>query len=74
MKELIHNMSQADSQEFNQHDNVPQQHNDGDSRTEDEKNIDKQLAERLSSLIEDANSRVIPLCKMIRKVSWTILE
>ncbi|KAF8241031.1 hypothetical protein L208DRAFT_1420164 [Tricholoma matsutake] len=38
-----------------------------DERTEDEKNADAKLAERLSALIEDANSRVGPLCKMIRK-------
>jgi len=37
-----------------------------DDRT-DEETRDKKLAERLSSIIEDANSRVIPLCKMIRK-------
>lgn len=40
-----------------------------DPRSEKQKTVDAQLAERLSSLIEDANKRVIPLCKMIRKVS-----
>lgn len=39
-----------------------------DNRPNEEKIRDNQLAERLSSIIEDANSRVIPLCKMIRKV------
>ncbi|KAL0951052.1 hypothetical protein HGRIS_007792 [Hohenbuehelia grisea] len=39
----------------------------GDSRSPEEQKVDKQLAERLSAIIEDANSRVIPLCKMIRK-------
>jgi type I site-specific restriction-modification system R (restriction) subunit len=41
---------------------------DGDERTEAEKKADNKLAERLSVLIEDANSRVVPLCRMIRKV------
>jgi len=40
---------------------------DGDDRTEQEKKTDAQLAERLSSIIEDANKRVGPLCRMIRK-------
>lgn len=40
-----------------------------DDRTAEQKKQDIELAERLSSIIEDANSRVIPLCKMIRKVS-----
>jgi len=38
-----------------------------DNRTDEQKKMDKELAERLSSIIEDANSRVVPLCKMIRK-------
>ncbi|KAF5379310.1 hypothetical protein D9757_007665 [Collybiopsis confluens] len=38
-----------------------------DDRNEDEVKRDAELAERLSRLIEDANSRVVPLCKMIRK-------
>ncbi|KIK60474.1 hypothetical protein GYMLUDRAFT_226052 [Collybiopsis luxurians FD-317 M1] len=38
----------------------------GDDRTNEQKEADKKLAERLSALIEDANSRVVPLCKMIR--------
>jgi len=37
-------------------------------RTEEEKKQDAELANRLSALIEDANSRVVPLTKMIRKV------
>ncbi|KAK7456424.1 hypothetical protein VKT23_010672 [Stygiomarasmius scandens] len=36
-------------------------------RTEEEKKQDAELANRLSALIEDANSRVVPLTKMIRK-------
>lgn len=57
----------------------PQQHIDvdnesiagsagSDQRNEQEKQKDNELAERLTSIIEDANSRVSPLCKMIRKV------
>ncbi|KAJ4474992.1 hypothetical protein J3R30DRAFT_633069 [Lentinula aciculospora] len=38
-----------------------------DGRNDEEKKKDAELAERLSRLIEDANSRVVPLCKMIRK-------
>lgn len=40
-----------------------------DNRDDDQKKKDVETAERLSSLIEDANSRVVPLCRMIRKVS-----
>jgi len=38
-----------------------------DSRSPDQQKQDAELAERLSSLIEDANRRVVPLCKMIRQ-------
>ncbi|KZP27908.1 hypothetical protein FIBSPDRAFT_927879 [Athelia psychrophila] len=38
-----------------------------DERTPQEIKQDKELADRLSALIEDANARVIPLCKQIRK-------
>jgi len=38
-----------------------------DARDDDQKKQDAEIAERLSSLIEDANSRVVPLCRMIRK-------
>ncbi|KAJ7580276.1 hypothetical protein C8J56DRAFT_1030149 [Mycena floridula] len=38
-----------------------------DKRTDQEKEADNKLAERLSALIEDANSKCTPLCKMIRK-------
>ena len=37
-------------------------------RSPEQERQDAELAERLSSLIEDANRRVVPLCKMIRKV------
>ncbi|KAJ7121912.1 hypothetical protein C8R46DRAFT_861500, partial [Mycena filopes] len=38
-----------------------------DERTEQQKETDRQLAERLSTLIEEANEKCQPLCKMIRK-------
>jgi len=38
-----------------------------DDRNDEQIKQDAELAERLSRLIEDANSRVVPLCKMIRK-------
>ena len=40
-----------------------------DDRTDDQKKKDKELAEHLSLIIEEANKRVVPLVKMIRKVS-----
>ena len=40
----------------------------GDNRTEEEIKTDNALAERLSSIIEQANERVVPITKMIRKV------
>ncbi|KAJ7200766.1 hypothetical protein GGX14DRAFT_167433 [Mycena pura] len=39
----------------------------GDERTEQERETDRKLAERLSNIIEQANSKTTPLCKMIRK-------
>ncbi|KAL1744103.1 hypothetical protein HDZ31DRAFT_82915 [Schizophyllum fasciatum] len=65
-------MSHIDPQESQQHLDVL---NDGssdagssvDQRTPEQQKTDKELADRLSQLIEDANSRVLPLCKMIRK-------
>ena len=41
-----------------------------DERTDDEKKTDKELADRLSVLIENANERLIPLVRMIRKVNF----
>ncbi|KAI3618257.1 lea domain-containing protein [Moniliophthora roreri] len=38
-----------------------------DQRTPEQQKADKELAERLAILIEDANSRVVPLTRMIRK-------
>ncbi|PVF95420.1 cytochrome P450 [Serendipita vermifera] len=38
-----------------------------DTRTDDQKKVDKQLAERLCGMIENANERVVPLIKSIRK-------
>ncbi|PBK93156.1 hypothetical protein ARMGADRAFT_1046126 [Armillaria gallica] len=67
-------MSQADVQDLRerQQPQIDVEHDIGsdtttDDRTDAQKEADKQLAERLSALIEDANSRVVPLCKMIRK-------
>ncbi|KAK0482559.1 hypothetical protein IW261DRAFT_1396705 [Armillaria novae-zelandiae] len=66
-------MSQADVQDLHER---QQPRNDverdfgsdtTDDRDDAQKEADKQLAERLSALIEDANSRVVPLCRMIRK-------
>jgi hypothetical protein len=37
-----------------------------DERTPQEVKQDKEIADRLSALIEDANAKVIPLCKQIR--------
>ena len=73
-------MSDMDQLEQHQHANLgmeeeqPQanlnqnQNAGGDDRTEQEKATDKKLAERLSALIEDANAKCAPICKMIRKV------
>ncbi|KAF7980117.1 hypothetical protein HWV62_39535 [Athelia sp. TMB] len=40
---------------------------DFDERSPDAQKQDKALAIRLASIIEEANERVIPICKMIRK-------
>ncbi|KAF7335422.1 Lea domain-containing protein [Mycena venus] len=65
-------MSDIDAQE-QQHMNVADQGQtkptDGtDQRTDQEKETDRKLAERLSHIIEDANQKCLPLCNMIRKV------
>lgn len=39
-----------------------------DKRSEDEVKADNELAVRLSILIENANEKVVPLVRMIRKV------
>lgn len=39
-----------------------------DTRSKEEIKKDNELAERLSAIIEEANNKVIPICKMIRKV------
>lgn len=41
----------------------------GDPRSKQEEEEDAKLAERLSIMIEEANQRIVPLCKMIRQVS-----
>ena len=43
-----------------------------DPRAEQERRADNELADRLSVLIEEANSRVTPLCRMIRKVRGSL--
>ncbi|KAF9269569.1 hypothetical protein L218DRAFT_275851 [Marasmius fiardii PR-910] len=43
-----------------------------DKRSPEDQKKDKELAERLSVLIEDANSRVVPLTRMIRKVRSSV--
>ena len=43
----------------------------GDERSDEEK-ADAELANRLAAAIEDANSRVTPLIKMIRQVSLSL--
>ncbi|KIY66528.1 hypothetical protein CYLTODRAFT_491375 [Cylindrobasidium torrendii FP15055 ss-10] len=66
-------MSQIDPQEFQQsrqHVGVDPSESGSsstDERSPEERQQDKELAERLSALIEDANSRVTPLTKMIRQ-------
>ncbi|KAI5892480.1 uncharacterized protein SCHCODRAFT_02748684 [Schizophyllum commune H4-8] len=65
-------MSHIDPQESRQHLDVL---NDGssdagssvDERTPDQQKADKELANRLSSIIENANEKTVPICKMIRK-------
>ena len=71
-------MSQPEVQRFpeDQHIDVEPEEGRGelqegrDERTEEQQKTDRQLAEQLSILIEDANSRVTPICRMIRKVRW----
>jgi len=40
---------------------------DHEERSPDKKKEDAELADRLSSIIEEANKRVVPLCQQIRK-------
>jgi hypothetical protein len=42
-----------------------------DKRTQDEVDLDNILADRLSQIIENANEQLIPICEMVRKVSWS---
>lgn len=50
-------------------DNESTADSNADDRSPNDEQKDAELANRLSSLIEDANRRVVPLCKMIRQVS-----
>jgi hypothetical protein len=49
---------------------IERQHEDSasDSRPPQQQQQDAELADRLSSIIEDANRRVVPLVKQIRQV------
>lgn len=75
-------MSQAEVQDFPEgaHIDVDPQAGRGEpqvgreERTEDERKADEKLAERLSVLIEGANSRVSPLCKTIREVRCVVFR
>jgi hypothetical protein len=44
------------------------QHNQADTGDIDDTQATKELAERLSIIIEEANERVVPLTRMIRQV------
>jgi len=67
----------TDVQDPNRAQDIAQQHIDVDNesvgtattddRSPELKKVDAELAERLASLVEEANARVLPLCKMIRK-------
>ncbi|KAJ3768314.1 hypothetical protein FB446DRAFT_781554 [Lentinula raphanica] len=48
-------------------DNAPPPSTTNEDRSDEERKKEAEIAERLSRLIEDANSRVIPLTKMIRR-------
>ncbi|KAJ3843628.1 hypothetical protein EV361DRAFT_66074 [Lentinula raphanica] len=47
--------------------NAPPPSTTNEDRSDEERKKEAEIAERLSRLIEDANSRVIPLTKMIRR-------
>ncbi|KAJ7663415.1 hypothetical protein DFH06DRAFT_348430 [Mycena polygramma] len=51
-----------------------QQSSGPDKRSEEEKETDRKLAERLSHIIEGANQKCTPLCKMIRKHIESMFE
>ncbi|KAJ7811550.1 hypothetical protein B0H14DRAFT_3112333 [Mycena olivaceomarginata] len=62
-------MSDIDQQEFNVGGAAEEQKHEAgaDERSEQEKEADRKLADRLSLLIEHANEKCVPLCNMIRK-------
>ncbi|KAJ7318827.1 hypothetical protein DFH08DRAFT_1036181 [Mycena albidolilacea] len=62
-------MSDIDQQEFNAGGAAEEQKHEAgaDERSEQEKEADRKLADRLSLLIEHANEKCVPLCNMIRK-------
>jgi hypothetical protein len=65
-------MSDIDQQEFNAGGAAEEQKHEAgaDERSEQEKEADRKLADRLSLLIEHANEKCVPLCNMIRKVRF----
>jgi hypothetical protein len=65
-------MSDIDQQEFNAGGAAEEQKPEAgaDERSEQEKEADRKLADRLSQLIEHANEKCVPLCNMIRKVRF----
>jgi hypothetical protein len=68
-------MSQVQTPPAQQHIDVDQYSEAStDARSPDQVKEDNELADRLSSIIEDANSRVVPLCQMMRKVGLHILH
>jgi hypothetical protein len=56
-----------------------QPHEDIDAATSDagsdapDTEAERELAERLAQIIEEANEKVVPLCRMIRKVRLLLL-
>ncbi|KAJ7816517.1 hypothetical protein B0H14DRAFT_3111692 [Mycena olivaceomarginata] len=62
-------MSDIDQQELNAGGAAEEQKHEAgaDERSEQEKEADRKLADRLSLLIEHANEKCVPLCNMIRK-------
>ncbi|KAJ6489037.1 hypothetical protein C8R45DRAFT_1213608 [Mycena sanguinolenta] len=67
MDQLEQHQQHLDMDEQEQPQATQKQNTGGDERTEQEKETDRKLAERLSALIEDANSKCAPICNMIRK-------
>lgn len=54
-------------QQFN---TAPSEASTDDDRTPDERKQEAELAIKLSRMIEEANEKVVPLVKMVRKVTY----